>query len=89
MMAIIEATTEINSELGPEAINQSIAPILQPLAERAHQLMGYTEYFLGGIFGLYLIFFIIRTIVDIKKNKLLKAIKEEIKQINEKIDKKR
>ena len=50
--------------------------------------MGYTEYFLGGIFGLYLIFFIIRTIVDIKKNKLLKAIKEEIKQITEKIDKK-
>lgn len=74
---------------GEQTLNDSIIPALQPVLQKAHSLMGWTEYFLGGLFGLYLLFFIIRTIMDHNKNKNLKEIKEQVKQINERLSKKR
>lgn len=74
---------------GEQSLNDSIIPALQPVLQKAHSLMGWTEYFLGGLFGLYLLFFIIRTIMDHNKNKNLKEIKEQVKQINERLSKKR
>ncbi len=74
---------------GQQALNDSMIPALQPVLDKAHSLMGWTEYFLGGLFGLYLLFLIIKTIMDHNKNKILKEIKEEVKQINEKLNKKK
>ncbi len=88
MEELVAINQSINPEISQEAINQTIIPIIQPLADRAHQLLEYTEYFFGGIFGLYLVFFIIRTIIDHRKNKILKEIKEEVQNINKKLDKK-
>ncbi|MFA6022952.1 MAG: hypothetical protein WC781_02585 [Candidatus Pacearchaeota archaeon] len=41
-----------------------------------------------GLAGIYLIFWIINLVVSQKKNKLLKEILENVKQINRKLNKK-
>lgn len=40
------------------------------------------EVLLGGLFGLYLIFFILNYIKEKKSNVLLKEIRDEMKQLN-------
>ncbi len=42
---------------------------------------------IGGLFGIYVIFWIINLFINWKKNRFLKEILENIKEINKKIEK--
>lgn len=74
---LIEATVENISAL-PE--------IIQPLANISATFVNVTRTFLGGLFGLYLLFFILRHFLLKKQNKILMDIRNEIKHSNKKIN---
>ncbi len=44
------------------------------------------QYFIGGIFGLYLIFIMWRIFSGAKYNRILKEIRDEVKEINKKLE---
>lgn len=56
---------------------------LDPVINRIPEFLGRIEYFLGGMFGLYVIYFTLTLLKSRKEVKLLSEIKQELKEIKE------
>lgn len=62
------------------AVNESII-LLDPLLSNVQSLVGTLEWALGGIFGLYLLFFVLKYFNSKSTKKLLKSIDKHIKDL--------
>ncbi len=58
-------------------------PAIEPLANFVQQLVGGVQWFVGGLFGLYMIYFIIQVYRRQQELKVLKEIREEIKHLHQ------
>ncbi|MBI4919422.1 hypothetical protein HY837_05795 [archaeon] len=76
---LIEETQGIANLLGDK---------LDPLLQKLHGFIGNLEWFLGGLFGLYAIYFFFTLIKQHKEVRLLKEIKQEITEIKDSVVKK-
>ena len=56
--------------------------VLEKLITAIHNLVGHLEIAIGGIFGLYLIFFSIRAVRDRQSVYLLREIRDELRKLN-------
>jgi len=64
--------------------NLSNLPLpLDPFIALSNQLFGLLSTFLGGLFGLYLIFFLLRFFNERKVLKELRAIKSDVRTLRE------
>ncbi len=61
---------------------------LEPLLQKLHGFIGNIEWFLGGLFGLYAIYFFFSLIKQRKEVRLLKEIKQELTEIKSSVVKK-
>lgn len=62
---------------------------LEPVVQLVQKFFAITSTLLGGLFGLYLIFMVVRFIQDRKIIKKLDNIKNEIKEIRAKLERKK
>jgi hypothetical protein len=63
-------------------INSSIPPLLAPFFGDIQNLLNMLQFFVGGLFGLYLILVIIRLYEVRKLKKTLKAITYQLDHLN-------
>ncbi len=77
---LVEETPDLISALGDK---------VDPLLQKLHGFVGNVEWFLGGFFGLYAIYFFFSLLKQRKEVKLLKEIKQEMSEIKEAVVKKK
>ncbi|MEK6857825.1 MAG: hypothetical protein AABX39_04530 [Nanoarchaeota archaeon] len=61
----------------------SSVPAIEPLANFVQQFVGGIQWFVGGLFGLYMIYFVIQVYRRNQELKVLKEIREEIKHLHQ------
>lgn len=67
-------------------INATI-PLLEPVSYTFREVLRYIEFFVGGIFGLYLITLVVRLVFFRKIYKSFEEIRDGMKRMESKIDK--
>jgi len=67
--------------LNESKLAQPIADKFDPVVQAVPNFLNYVEYFLGGMFGLYTIYFIFSLLKQRKEVKLLQEIKIELQEI--------
>ncbi|MBI5065837.1 hypothetical protein HZA97_06375 [Candidatus Woesearchaeota archaeon] len=73
----------------PQNIVNALGDKIDPLLQKLHGFLGNVEWFLGGFFGLYAIYFFFSLLKQRKEVKLLKEIKQEMSEIKEAVVKKK
>lgn len=73
----------------PQNIVNALGDKIDPLLQKLHGFVGNVEWFLGGFFGLYAIYFFFSLLKQRKEVKLLKEIKQEMSEIKEAVVKKK
>jgi hypothetical protein len=63
-------------------INSTIPTLLDPVISEIHGLLNMLQFFVGGIFGLYLILVIIRLYEVRKLKKTLKTVTNQLEHLN-------
>jgi hypothetical protein len=58
---------------------------LDPFIALSNQLFGVLSTFLGGLFGLYLIFFLLKFLAERRMLKELREIKRDVRLLREKL----
>ena len=56
---------------------------IEPVANFVQQFVGSVQWFVGGIFGLYMIYFIIQVYRRQQELRVLKDIRQEIRHLHE------
>ncbi len=74
---------------GPQDLVNALGDKIDPLLQKLHGFVGNVEWFLGGFFGLYAIYFFFSLLKQRKEVKLLKEIKQEMSEIKEAVVKKK
>jgi len=68
-------------------VNSTIPAILEPLAQTIQSFVNVVQFLVGGIFGLYLIFLILRWREARELRKLMQEVRDELKCLNNNIPK--
>lgn len=60
-------------------------PLLEYMQLGLNEIIKRIEVLIGGLFGLYLVFFVLNYLKEKKTNKLLKEIRDELRVTNAKL----
>ncbi len=70
----VSVSATVISDVPPETVHA-----LQPVADVISPMLGTVSWLLGGFFGLYLIFVVIKLYFDYRRIKLLRAIRDDVR----------